>query len=99
MLVVYSACAGCGYLNSNPETDTPDPVSLIPQEHVIDSFVMKDGLGAGYSYYINGNPNIGNGVVKMKKFEGYAFVEIVLPETEKTISSQVLNSFQFLGVY
>ncbi len=98
MLVVYSACAGCGYSNSNPDTDPPDPVSLIPQEHAIDSFVLKDGFGAGYSFYINGNPNIGNGVVKMKKYEGYAFVEIVLPESDKNIATQVLNSFQFLGV-
>lgn len=95
MLTVYSACAGCGYPNADPEAK-PDPISLIPHE-TSQIYLYQSGLAAGYTYYPTGNSNTGDGVVKMVRREGYAYVEIVLPNSEKSIATKVLNSFQFLG--
>lgn len=97
MLVVYSACAGCGY--SDPADKHPDSVGLIPEKDVIHSYVFQSGLAAGYTYYLAGDPYPGNGVVKMTLHNGYAFAEIVLPDSEKSIATKVLNSFQFNGVF
>jgi hypothetical protein len=96
MLVVTSTCAGCGYPNAD-SSQTPNPISLIP-EHTVSTYLFKDGLSAGYTYYLTGNSYPGNGVVKMKK-EGYGLVEIVLPDSQKAFATKILNSFQFFGVY
>jgi hypothetical protein len=93
MKVITSGCAGCGY----PDADTtqpPNPLELIPEQSV-HSYVFKDGLSAGYTFYLTGNPYTGNGVVKMKPGDGYGFVEIVLPDSMKAIATKVLNSIQF----
>jgi len=96
MLVVYSACAGCGYKDGD-STNQPDPLGLIP-ENVVNSTVFKSGLAAGYTYYLIGNPYTGNGIVRMSRNDGYAYAEIVLPDSETYIATKVLNSFEFSGV-
>lgn len=97
MLVVYSACAGCGYANGDPQHDKPDPVSLIAEDPV-SKFTFNNGLSAGYTYYAEGDPYTGNGVVTVKpQGGGYAQVDIILPDSDKSIATKVLNSFQFFG--
>ncbi|MBE3570016.1 MAG: hypothetical protein IMW92_07840, partial [Bacillales bacterium] len=97
MLVVYSSCAGCGYPDGDL-SNTPDPKSLI-SENVTSSFVFNKGLSAGYSYYQTGNPYRGDGVVTMKPGEGYGFVELTLSPSNRSVATEILNSFVFHGVH
>ncbi len=99
MQVAYSPCAGCGYPDADPGTADPHPKNLIPHQNVTDSFIFNGGLSAGYAYSVDGNPNKGNGVLSMVQGEGYAYAEIVLPESKMKIASEVLNSFAFHGMY
>lgn len=99
MQVVYFACTGCGYPNGDPGSADPHPLNLIPASNVTDSFVFSNRLSAGYAYDVPGNPNKGNGVVTMVQGEGYAYAQIVLPESSKPVAREILNSFAFHGVY
>ncbi len=98
MQLVFSTCAGCGYPDGDPD-NVPLPRNLIPVQNVFNSYVFNKGLSAGYSYSLKGTANKGNGVVTMVQYEGYAYAEIVLPVSKKSIATEVLNSFVYHSVY
>ena len=72
-----------------------DPSLVIPETNVSGTFTFNYGLSVGYTFYQSGNPYEGNGVVTVSTDKnGYGYVEILLPPSEKTLATNILNSFK-----
>lgn len=91
-ILVNSGCVGC-YLGANGQAN---PKLVIPETDVTGTYLLNHGLSVAYSFYKTGNPYPGNGVasVSMNPPNGYNYVEVILPSSEKSVATQILNSFQ-----
>lgn len=90
-IIVNSGCVGC---YTKPD-GTPDPSMVIPEDNATNTFSFNHGLSVGYTFYKSGNSYEGDGVVTVSTDEnGYGYVEILLPTSQKSLATQILNSFK-----
>lgn len=95
-VIVSSGCVGC-YLTIEPNGSfgPPNPSLVIPGSNPTNVFIFNKGLSAGYTFYQPGNPYPGNGVVTVSTDEnGYGYVNVVLPSSDQSTATAILNSFQ-----
>jgi hypothetical protein len=99
LTLITSSCVGCA---SNQKLFLqgivkPDPTALLPTT-TTQHYLFNNGLSAGYTFRdAKGNPYLGNGVVtvtedKSGNVSGYVQVEIFLPDAQKSLATEILNS-------
>jgi hypothetical protein len=99
LTLITSSCVGCA---SNQKLFLqgivkPDPTALLPTT-TTQHYLFNNGLSAGYTFRdAKGNPYQGNGVVtvtedKNGNVSGYIQVEVFLPDAQKSLATEILNS-------
>lgn len=92
VLVIQSTCVGC-YLDAS---GTPIPQKVIPKNDENIKSTQQTAYSVKYQFTQPKNQNVGNGMlITSKDKAGYAYVETLLPTSQKGISNEVLTSFSY----
>ncbi|QRF22712.1 DUF4850 domain-containing protein [Alicyclobacillus sp. TC] len=90
--IAYSACVGC-YMGANGQ---PNLKQVIPVSNATVVSTSADAHTLSYNYSPSGTSNEGWGeIIASNNQSGYAYIDVVLPSSEQTLATSILQSFQF----